>query len=105
MRIAVLWTALSGYLNACMKELANREGVELFVSHQAPLQQAPFNDDQFAWIRNRMVWQSRAEFAPLALRLRAFDPDILIICGWHVPAYRRAARELGQTVLARFGHR
>ena len=45
MRIAVLWTTLSGYLNACMKELASRDGVELFVSHQAPLQQAPFDDE------------------------------------------------------------
>ena len=44
MRVAVLWTGLSGYLNACLKELASREGVELLVSHQAPVQQVPFDD-------------------------------------------------------------
>jgi hypothetical protein len=58
MRAAVLWTGLSGYLNACLKELASREGVELFVSHQASVQEAPFDDNQFAWIPDRLVWQS-----------------------------------------------
>ena len=94
MRVAILWCGLSGYLNACLKELASREGVELFVSHQAPIKQAPYDDGQFAWIRNRLEWRSKAEFAPLALRLEAFNPEILVLCGWHVPAYRRLAREL-----------
>lgn len=94
MRIAILWTGLSGYLNACMKELASRDGVELFVSHQAPVQQAPYDDTQFAWMRNRLVWKTKAEFAPLALRLRAFNPEIVAFCGWHVPAYRRVAKSL-----------
>ena len=96
MRIAILWCGLSGYLNACLKEIASREGVELFVAHQFPVQQAPFNDNQFDWSRNRLVWESSAAYAPLALRLRAFDPEALVICGWHVPAYRRAARELAK---------
>ncbi len=65
MRIAILWTGLSGYLNACMKELASRDGVELFVSHQAPVQQAPFDETQFAWIRNRLVMK-------IAVGIRSF---------------------------------
>jgi glycosyltransferase involved in cell wall biosynthesis len=77
-----------------MKELSRREGVELFVSHQAPVEEAPYSESQFSWIQNRLVWQSKAEFAPLGERLRAFDPGIVVICGWQVPAYRRIAREL-----------
>ncbi len=96
MRVAVLWTGLSGYLNACLKELASREGVELFVSHEAPVQEAPFDDDQFAWIPNRLVWKSRVDVTPLITRLRAFDPEILVFCGWHVPGYRRVTRELAK---------
>ena len=94
MRVAVLWTTLSGYLNACMKELASRDGVELFVSHQAPLPQAPYDDSQFAWIRNRLLWQSSADLALLQARLRSFGPQILVFSSWHVPAYRKMAREL-----------
>ena len=54
MRIAVLWSCLSGYLNACLKELASRDGVQLFVCDQ-PLAppQAPFDDSQFTWIQDR----------------------------------------------------
>lgn len=96
MRVAVLWTGLSGYLNACLKELASREGVELFVSHQAPVQQVTFNDNQYAWIPNRLVWRSSADLAPLGARLRAFDPEILVFSGWHVPPYRRVAKELAK---------
>jgi len=44
MRIAILWTRLSGYLNVCLKELASREGVEIFVSHEVAGSDAPFDD-------------------------------------------------------------
>jgi glycosyltransferase involved in cell wall biosynthesis len=94
MRIAVLWTGLSGYLNSCLKELASREAVELFVSHQIAVQDAPFDDRQFSWMRNRLVWKSRADFTPLALRMKVFAPQMLLICGWYVPAYRRIAKQL-----------
>ena len=96
MRVAILWTGLSGYLNACLKELASREGVELFVSHQAPVQHVPFDDKQYAWIPNRLVWRSQADLAPLEEKLRAFDPEILVFAGWHVPAYRRTARAFAE---------
>jgi glycosyltransferase involved in cell wall biosynthesis len=96
MRIAVLWTGLSGYLNSCLKELAGRKGVDLFVSSQPPEAQAPFDDDQFAWIQNHLVMRSAADFDPLAARLRAFNPEILLFCGWHVPAYRRMAETMAR---------
>lgn len=94
MRIAVLWTGLSGYLNACLKEVASREGVELFVSNEAPVQASPFDNGQFVWIPNRLEWCSEEDLAPLGERLRAFDAEIVVLCGWHVPAYRRIAKQL-----------
>ena len=94
MRVAVLWTGLSGYMNACLKELASRNGVELFVCHEAPIQQAPFEDSQFAWIKDPLVWRSKPDFSLLQERLRAFDPQIMAFSGWHVPAYRRIAKQL-----------
>lgn len=93
MKVAILWTGLSGYLNACIKELAGRTGIELFVCHMTPERDAPFEDDQFIWIPDRLSWRSNNDLHSLAQRLRNFSPDILVFTGWHVPAYRRVARE------------
>jgi glycosyltransferase involved in cell wall biosynthesis len=93
MRIAILWTGLSGYLNACLKELAAREEVELLVCHSAPENNAPFDERQFAWIPNRIMWRSDRDLHPLEQRLRLFSPDILVHPGWFVRTYRRLARE------------
>lgn len=91
MRIAILWTALSGYLNACLKELASRRGVELFVSRVQTAPEAPFDDRQFRWIQNQIVLQSESEYAELDRNLRKFRPEILVFSSWHIKAYRRAA--------------
>ena len=88
----MLWTALSGYLNACLKELAGREGVELFVSHNAPDKNAPYAQEQFGWIAQRYTWRNRPEVEPLQQRLEQFQPEIMVIAGWHIPAYRKLAR-------------
>ena len=92
MRIGILWTRLSGYLNACLKELASRDGVELFVAHQAPALDAPFNESQFAWIQNRFMWRTTSELEGLGEKLQKFDPEVLVFAGWSVPVYRSIAR-------------
>lgn len=92
----MLWTALSGYLNACLKELAGREGVELFVSHNASDTNAPYDQEQFSWITQRYEWQRSPELEPLRHQLEKFHPDILVIAGWHIPVYRKLARHFRQ---------
>ncbi len=92
MRIAILWTALSGYLNACLRELAGRPDVQLMVSHQVTGNDAPFAESHFNWIENRLVWKNPEDLSDLIRMLDAFHPDIVVFSGWHIPAYRRAAR-------------
>jgi glycosyltransferase involved in cell wall biosynthesis len=92
MRIAVLWTGLSGYLNACLKELAARDGIELFVAYQHPVDDAPFDERQFTWIPDRLPWRTEQDLISLSSRLNAFQPEILVMPSWHVSPYRRAAR-------------
>lgn len=92
MKIAVLWTGLSGYLNACLKELASREGVEILVAHNAPEDNAPYDDQQFSWITKRYVWKSKVDAQELGGRLQEFRPDVLVVAGWHISAYQRIAR-------------
>ena len=93
MRVAVLWYGLSDYLNACLKELAAREGVELFVSHLQPVETAPFAQDQFRWINNQLMWRSEEDLATLQGRLDEFAPEVEVFCGWAVSAYRKAAKK------------
>lgn len=92
MKVAVLWTALSGYLNACLRELASHDGVDLLVSHQAPNQYAPFDESQFAWMPRRFMWRSDEELRALEPMLHEFNPDVVILAGWHVASYRKLAR-------------
>ena len=94
MRIAYLWTGLSGYMNACLKELSARDGVELFVSHELPDKEAPYDEGQFTWIPNRFAWRSPDDLVQLDGKLREFAPEIMVMPSWHVPAYRRAARKV-----------
>ncbi len=93
MKVAILWTRLSGYLNSCLQELVNRDGVELFVCHRAPDVAAPYDDGQFNWMIDRLVWQSAPDEKLLQDRVKKFAPDILIFAGWHIEAYRSIARE------------
>ncbi len=93
MKLAILWTGLSGYMNACLKELSTREGVELFVCHKVSAEDAPFDDGQFGWIPNRVAWRARSDLHDLLQRLRSFSPEIMIIPSWNVPIYRAAGRE------------
>jgi glycosyltransferase involved in cell wall biosynthesis len=93
-RIGILWTGLAGYLNACFRELATRDGVELFVAHKAPALNAPYDESQFGWIKNRLMWRNSDDLASLKDRLKEFDPQVLIMAGWFVPAYRSAAKAL-----------
>lgn len=95
MRVAVLWTGLSGYLNACLKALGEREGVELFVSHKTAEGDAPFADQQFSWIARRMIWRSTPDANLLGRELEAFRPEITVMASWHIPAYRSVARRDG----------
>ncbi len=97
-RVAVLWSGFTGYLNACLRELASRDGVEVFLSHQAPGPDAPFDQSQFAWIRDRFTWRTQDDLgALLPERIEAFAPDVMIMAGWHITPYRRLAKKYANT--------
>lgn len=94
MKIAVLWTRLSGYLNSCLKELASRDGVEILAAHQEASPNAPFDNLQFAWMTQRVAWKTSRDLEKRTPELLDFKPDILLFAGWHVPGYRKIATGL-----------
>lgn len=94
MRVAVLWPGLSGYVNACLKELAQRPQVELLVAHAASSDEAPFDDAEFGWIPESVRLTSRPDRAELLRRVERFKPDVLLVVSWHIPAFRYVLRHL-----------
>ena len=92
MRVAILWIELTGYLNACLRELASRPGVEIFVAHTPASSNSPFDADQFRWVSQQLAWRSSSELDSLEARLNAFQPDVIVFAGWSVPAYRKVAK-------------
>lgn len=87
-RVAVLWTHLSGYLNACLKALAETEGVEIFVSNIRVSADAPYDENLFSWIKERYEWVADLDENQLLNRLEQFRPDVIVSCGWNVPGHR-----------------
>ncbi len=94
MRVAVLWTSLSGYMNACLKELASRPGVDLFVGHSRIDSDAPYDEELFGWMKRRLTWRDEGDFERLQAALIEFDPEVVVVAGWHVPLYRRIMKSL-----------
>ncbi len=92
MRIAVLWTRLSGYMNSGLKALYAR-GNEVLVFHEEPGDNSPYSEASFSWIERRHRYHSRPDDAFLRSRLQDFKPDI-ILASWHVPAYQRTCAAL-----------
>ena len=94
MRVAILWPQLSGYINACLKELASRPQVELLVAHAAPGVEAPFDDAAFGWIPESVRLTSPPDRVELLRRVERFKPDVLLVVSWHIPEFRYVLRHL-----------
>lgn len=102
MRVAILWTHLSGYLNACLRELARIEDVELFVAHFSPSEEAPFDENLFSWLANRYSYETSPDRETLFKKVSEFQPDVLYVCSWHIPEYRYIARKFSGKVFRCF---
>ncbi len=95
MRIAILWTELSGYMNACFRVLSRMEGVELLVVNKRPSGDAPFDAGLFAWMGERYQWADEPDAGDLIPRLEQFRPDVILCANWHHKGYRKALGHFG----------
>ncbi|KAA6455605.1 glycosyltransferase family 4 protein [Acidobacteria bacterium AB60] len=94
MRIAILHHSLTGYANSCMKALHSHRDVKIFLAHSTLDPNTPFERDMFSWVEARYEWSGRPNAALLLSKLLEFKPDLLLTLGWHVSAYRQAAKSL-----------
>lgn len=92
-RIAVLYSRLSGYVMACLKQLKDDHDVELLVVRIPPAPDAPFDPDLFAPI-DRLIDRPGLTDGALIQQLESFRPDGVLMAGWFDRGYMQAARRL-----------
>lgn len=80
--VAVLWTSLSGYLTACLKELKKRYQVKLLVIHLPINPEAPFALERFNWIDIRIEKKEHITVDIIRSKLLEFQPDVILMGGW-----------------------
>ena len=92
-RIAVLFSRLSGYMAACLRELKESHHVDLVVYRRPPAANAPFSDKQFDWISS-LHDGTTATAEDILKNLNAYQPDAVFMVGWADKKYLRVARQL-----------
>ncbi|MGF1626984.1 MAG: glycosyltransferase family 4 protein [Alphaproteobacteria bacterium] len=94
-RVAILWSELSGYADACFRALAGHPQTEsLFLSHFRADPLAPFDASAFQWVDQRAFYDDLMAAGALTDRLRAFRPDVVLVTSWHIKGYRAALQAL-----------
>jgi glycosyltransferase involved in cell wall biosynthesis len=51
-------------------------------------EEAPYDNAQFAWLKERHEYDRCADKQELLQRLKDFEPDVIYVCSWHIPEYR-----------------
>lgn len=92
-RVAVLFSRLSGYMVACLQELKLRHTVELMIVCRSPSRDAPFELERFGSLGAIHDRDSLDRRAMLDL-LGRFDPQAVMMSGWFDPDYLHCARRL-----------
>ena len=90
MKVLVCWTDLSGYMAACWKALAGRDGVDLHVLAYDASEATEFRGSLMEGIAWTPLGQHERESVEAVRRVvERTAPDAILIAGWANPAYRR----------------
>ena len=88
MRLAVLWSELSGFTDACLKA-ASQSGAALFVAYRKPVGDAPYDPGQFRWIPKTFPYDSNPDPHALHRAVSSFAPDVVLASSWNIRVYRK----------------
>jgi glycosyltransferase involved in cell wall biosynthesis len=89
MRFTYCWTEPSGYLSACVAELATRPGVEVTLLTWEPSAQAPFATGAIPGVTTHTLRrQERDDPAHVERLVVDSRPDIVVFAGWSPRPYR-----------------
>jgi glycosyltransferase involved in cell wall biosynthesis len=90
-RVVICWMGVSGYLGACWRALAGRGDVELtVVSRHRTEGTTAFDVEEITRGLNcRVLGEPAVEQAELVSFVGQARPQVMIVSGWAVPAFRR----------------
>jgi glycosyltransferase involved in cell wall biosynthesis len=91
LRVAILWQGLSGYSHAAFTALS-AQGADVLVFHAVQGAHAPFDPHAITHGLRTHAWEGQPAAEDVEAALSAFEPHVLLVSSWHIPAYRRAAR-------------
>lgn len=101
LRVVFCWSELPGYMAACWQALARRPGIDLHILHPEQLFDTiknPFDlEPLLAGLSHQMFRTDRPGVERwLVETVAARQPDVVVHCGWIIPAYAAlaSAREL-----------
>ena len=92
LKIVFCWRLPTGYMRACWRELALRQGIELFIialNHREGCNSEFDNSSLMAGIPHRLLRGNEIKDRDLVGRLVVSQkPDVVCISGWHYRSYR-----------------
>jgi glycosyltransferase involved in cell wall biosynthesis len=92
MKVVICWPQISGYMAACWRALAKREGVSLFVLAFSAERDAAFSAGTMGGLAHELLDPiKRHDFSYLRDRVVAEKPDAVVIPGWLHTPYSRLA--------------
>jgi glycosyltransferase involved in cell wall biosynthesis len=95
MRYYLAWQYLTGYSTSGMHALV-RQGHDVRLMYQQALVHAPFlapfDDAELTQGLDAVGWTGQPDEDLLLRQLDEFQPDVLVVNSWHIPAYMKAAR-------------
>lgn len=96
LRVAICWHSVSGYMASCWRALSRVADIDLLVVTQDPGAggQMPFDKSVLAGVNATLVAPEALERADgMRGPVMAFRPDVLVVCGWFIPACNALVRE------------
>lgn len=96
MRFYLAWQYITGYSTSGMHELV-AQGHDVKLMYQEALVHppflAPFDDAKLTEGLDASGWTGKPDEAKLLREIEEFQPDVLVVNSWHIPAYMRAAKQ------------
>lgn len=84
-RIVIVWAGFTGYTGACWQALAQLARIKIFIESSRYEQR--FDGRDLSGLDWRRVSEI-AESERVVEEIRAFDPELTIVCGWSTPLCR-----------------